>query len=440
MAVLRLLRMLPHLLLRPVARPRRRGVPGWPLTAARPSDSRGLLAFARASAERDARAPYPDTEIGRTALPFEQILAGHCAARLDRLGRGFAHAAARAGRQVDRAAATVRERQMVERDACRRELAAAAAFDAARTELRCSGGSQRSFASSAWTPLVRLVVLAVVTCAEAVALKPTLDGLGASKRDTYLLVAAIVLAGLLLAGHLARHGKDLRIAADDLARTDPTAVSEPFLSAAVTGALGLLAVANVVLAVVRAEAYVGELSTLGAVGDIFNVGVLVAFLLFLSLQALFTAAAAAVEFHAHDPLAAGVRRLGTHRSLARRELRRARQRVVAAAAELRAAVGEGTATVEAFVALAREERAWAEIVRDSYRADLVARCPLERAAALAAAPRSPWPLPQWLGETEPTVKRLLAALPAAEQAEMSTIGLGSTAGLGLPARGTDQSR
>ncbi|WP_322762693.1 hypothetical protein [Frankia sp. Cr2] len=375
-------------------------------------DNRGLLGFARASAERDAAAPYPDTETGKTVLPFEQILAGHATARLEAIGRAYAHDRSGNEARIGDARALVAARSDACSAAATRVTEAAASHRDAVEEVRACDEPRRRFAHLEWSPLSRIVLLGVITSAEAVALKPTLDGLGASSVHTYLLVAAIVFAGLVLAGHIARHARDQRVRVDERQKGRPVrAAGGTFLSPAVVAGLVVLVAANVFLAVVRASTFVGEIALLGKLGAALDIGFPVAFGLFLALQTLFTVAAAAVEYHAHDPLAAAVRRTGLRLRWARSRLHRPRRALHAATSAERAAVHTAIATVEAYRGLAREERARVEIVRDSYRADLVARCRVERAAALAALPRETWPLPTWVGGLDDEIARLRARVP-----------------------------
>ncbi|WP_250281373.1 hypothetical protein [Frankia sp. CiP1_Cm_nod2] len=385
----------------------------YPLTPPPRLNNRGLLDFARASAERDAAAAFPDSETGKTALPFERILAGHVAARLEAVGRGYAHDHARAADRVAAARARVTARTDVCADAAARATEASDEHRAAVDALLAAERPRRRFAHLSWSPLTRAGVLGVITTAEAVALKPTLDGLGAPYLQTCLLAAAIVFAGLVLAGHLARHTREQRASVDERRAGRPVrAAGGTFLSPAVIVALVVLVVTNVFLASVRASTFVGEIALLGPAGAPLRTGFPVAFGLFLSLQALFTMAAAAVEYHAHDPVAAAVRRTGLRLRWARFRLRRARRALHDVTAAQRAAVQEAIATVEAYRGLAREERARVEIVRDSYRADLVARCPIERAAALAALERADWPLPAWADGLDREIARLTARIPA----------------------------
>uniref|UniRef100_UPI002AD4E7A0 hypothetical protein n=1 Tax=Frankia sp. Cr1 TaxID=3073931 RepID=UPI002AD4E7A0 len=395
--------------------------PQYPLVRSSRLDNRGLLGFARASAERDAAAPYPDTETGKTVLPFEQILAGHATARLEAIGRAYAHDRFGNEARIGDARALVAARTDACSAAATRVTEAADSHRDAVESVRACAEPRRRFAHLEWSPLGRITLLGVITSAEAVALKPTLDGLGAPYLHTYLLVAAIVFAGLVLAGHLARHARDQRVRVDERQAGRPgqqgqqwrpvRAPGGTFLSPAVVAGLVVLVAVNVCLAVVRASTFVGEIALLGKLGAAVDIGFPVAFGLFLSLQTLFTVAAAAVEYHAHDPLAAAVRRTGLRLRWARSRLHRPRRALHAATCAERAAVHTAIAIVEAYRGLAREERARVEIVRDSYRADLVARCRVERAAALAALPRATWPLPAWVGGLDNEIARLIARVP-----------------------------
>ncbi|MDT3440468.1 hypothetical protein [Pseudofrankia sp. BMG5.37] len=391
-------------------------------------DSQGLLAFARACAERDAAAPYPDAESGPTEPPFETVIARHAAVWGERLGRGYQHGRVQAWCSVEDARARLAGLELV-REAARGALATAEAEHfAALAALAATGSSglhghgpggrfHRAYLASS-SPRTRAAGVGVGAFAQAALLTPPAeDGWGAFTLPylgRLLLVAAVACAGMLLAGHLARQARDERLAAErrhaagrraGIGRT-VRGVAGLELSPAAVAALVALAVADVGLAFGRASA--------GA-GRPFGLAVPVAFALFLAAAALVTAVVAAAEYRAHDPLAAAVHRAGQRAAQARFAALAASRRALAADAAERAAVRQALASVAAFRGLYGEERARLEIVRDSYRADLVARCDVERAAALAALPRKPWPGPAWLDALEAD----LAAL-AAEQRPRNT--------------------
>jgi len=405
------------------------------------SDARGLLAFARACAARDAAAPYPDAESGPTEPPFEAVIAGHAAARGERIGWEYQRAKARGWRRVEEARACLASREQARLAAWTR-LAAAEAdqVEAVAAVVAAAGDRPRRFAHLAWTVPVRAAIVGVVTVAEAVALKPTLDGLGAPYLHTLLLVAALVFAGLVLAGNLARHVRDHRLAAGRQATSRQPAGRLPrgadwsFLSPGLVAALGVLVTANVFLALIRASTYTGQIQLLGDLGVGLDVGFPAAFGLFLSMQALFAVAVATVEYSTHDPLAAAVRRTGWRARLARAVFLAARHRELRADAAERAAVRDAAATLAALRGAVTRERAWMAIVRDSYRADLVARCDVERAAALAALPRKPWPVPEWVACVDDDVASLTSQLrPSKQEAgPLGPSGVAVPSGVALP--------
>jgi hypothetical protein len=372
----------------------------FPLVAYRRRDVSGLLAFARACAARDAAAPYPDAESGPSEPPFETVIARHAAVWGERLGRGYHQARSQAWRSVEDARAGLAGREL-DRAAARGALARAeAAQAAAAADLRIAADPSRHFAPLGGSWPVRAAIVGVGSLAEALTLTPARNGLG-NAAGLFLLVATVGAGSLLLTGQLARQARDGRFAARRRHLTG--------LRAGVGRTARGHALTDLSPAAVAGSAVVAAAAGMLAVTRVWSAGGgLPAFGMFLALQAVLTAVVAAVEYHGHDPLAAAARRADRLAERARGQLRAAEERSLRADAAERAAVREAIAAVTAFRELFAEERARLEVVRDSYRADLVARCDVERAAALAALPRKPWPVPGWLDELADEILTLAA--------------------------------
>jgi hypothetical protein len=395
----------------------------------RPLDLESLLAEARKAADRDAKAGYPDAEIGQTPPPFENEVESRARIRAFEIEAGYEHVLAPVARRD--AVAARRSQQREDAAAAARGRLAQAEADLAAAKHEAEAGPEgwrRRLAHLGGTAAARFAVLGAIIFGEAVALKPTLDILGESYWVTYLLVCVIVGASLIIATLIAHKIKEAHLAeaAGQPGPPPPGGGPAPPMpprgilrrlralmrrtawaagwaarrlwqttrTGLIRTGLVLLVFLNLFVATVRAATFVAQAQVLVNQGVPVSMNGATAFGLFLALQFALTFAAGGYEYLVHDPLVAPVRRAVRNRRHLALRCRLAHRRLTGAGADARHARERLNGLKASFGALTQGDLARFALVRDTYRSHFAATCQdVYRAAAVSDMPRSPYPVP-----------------------------------------------